>query len=61
MWWIYHVPERVVWTRGARKNNGFVVPGQDLIFIRVGDATSDQFPEDFGRHLATKVVATIRD
>ncbi|MCH2201795.1 MAG: beta-lactamase family protein [Fuerstiella sp.] len=61
MWWIYHVPERVVWTRGARKNNGFVVPDQDLIFVRVGDATSDKFPEDFGRHLATKVVATITD
>ena len=61
MWWIYHVPERVVWTRGARKNNGYVVPDKDLIFVRVGDATSDHFPDDFGRHLAAKVIATIRD
>ena len=60
MWWIYRVPELVVWTRGARKNNGYVVPSKDLIFVRVGDATSDHFPEDFGRHLAKKVIATIK-
>lgn len=61
MWWIYRVPELVVWTRGARKNNGYVVPSKDLIFVRVGDATSDHFPEDFGRHLAIKVIATVTD
>ena len=61
MWWIYRVPELVVWTRGARKNNGYVVPSKDLIFVRVGDATSDHFPEDFGRHLAIKVIASLKD
>ena len=61
MWWLYRVPELVVWTRGARKNNGYVVPGKDLIFVRVGDATAEHFPEDFERHLAKKVIATLKD
>jgi len=60
MWWIYRVPELVVWTRGARKNNGYVVPSLDLIFVRVGDQTSDHFPKDFERELAKKVIAAVK-
>ena len=60
MWWIFHVPNRVAWTRGARKNNGYIVPDCDLVFVRVGDATAEHFPPDFERDLAKKVIATIR-
>ena len=59
MWWIDRLPNLVAWTRGARKNNGYVVPDHDLIFVRVGDATAEHFPPDFEQKLAEKVIATI--
>ena len=61
MWWVDRLPDLVTWTRGARKNNGYVVPSRDLIFIRVGNATAQHFPENFEIDLAKKVINTIKD
>ncbi len=42
-------------TLGRNHNDGFVVPGLDLVFVRLGDG--DKFPKDFEKDLVLKVLA----
>ncbi len=58
-WWtaphIPGAPGDLVMTLGRNHNDGFVVPGLDLVFVRLGDG--DKFPKDFEKDLVLKVLA----
>jgi CubicO group peptidase (beta-lactamase class C family) len=60
-WWtaprIPGAPGDLVMTLGRNHNDGFVVPGLDLVFVRLGDGA--RFPEDFEKDLVLKVLAAV--
>jgi CubicO group peptidase (beta-lactamase class C family) len=60
-WWtavrIPGTPSDLVMTLGRDHNDGFVVPGLDLVFVRLGDG--NKFPKDFEKDLVVKVVAAV--
>jgi hypothetical protein len=43
---------------GPNHNDGFVVPGLHLIFVRLGDG--DQFPKAFEKDLVLKILAAVK-
>ena len=45
-------------TLGRNNNDGFVVPGLDLVFVRLGDG--GRFPGGFEKDLVLKVLAAVR-
>jgi CubicO group peptidase (beta-lactamase class C family) len=61
LWWVYphhrDAPKDLVQTAGFRQNHGFVVPGLDLVFVRVGDGF--QYPKDFEHELVKRVLAAV--
>ncbi len=60
-WWtaprIPGAPGDLVMTLGRNHNDGFVVPGLDLVFVRLGDG--EKFPRDFEKDLVLKVLAAV--
>jgi CubicO group peptidase (beta-lactamase class C family) len=60
-WWtaphIPGAPGDLVMTLGRNHNDGFVVPGLDLVFVRLGDG--DKFPQGFEKDLVLKVLAAM--
>jgi CubicO group peptidase (beta-lactamase class C family) len=62
-WWVSPrwkaAPSDLVMTSGRNHNDGFVLPSQDLIFVRLGDG--DQYPKDFEDQLVKRVLASIED
>jgi len=40
------------------RNDGFVVPSLDLVFVRLGDG--DKFPAGFEKDLVLKVLAAVK-
>lgn len=60
-WWVYprhkDAPKDLVQTAGANNNHGYVVPSQDLVFVRLGNGR--KFPKDFEDQLVTKVLAAV--
>lgn len=60
-WWTYpdlpNAPADLVMTRGKDNNDGTVVPSLDLVFVRLGDGS--QFPKDYKKDLALKVLAGV--
>ncbi len=62
-WWTYprwkEAPRDLVQTSGRNHNDGFVLPGRDLIFVRLGDG--DKFAKDFEDQLIKRVLASIED
>ena len=45
-------------TAGAFNNHGYVVPSQDLVFVRLGDGK--KFPKDWEQELVKKVLAAVK-
>src|SRR5262245_40447348 len=60
-WWTFpeiaDAPADLVITRGKDHNDGWVIPSQDLVFVRLGDG--QQFPKDFEKDLVQKVLAAV--
>lgn len=60
-WWVHprhpEAPKDLVQTAGARNNHGYVVPGLDLVFVRVGDG--QKYPKNFEHDLVYKVIAAV--
>ncbi|MCE9530223.1 MAG: beta-lactamase family protein [Planctomycetes bacterium] len=61
-WWVFprhkEGPKDLVQTAGAFNNHGYVIPSQDLIFVRLGDGK--KFPDkDFEQQLVKKVLAAV--
>jgi CubicO group peptidase (beta-lactamase class C family) len=61
-WWVYpkhkEAPQDLVQTAGANNNHGYVVPSQDLIFVRLGDGK--KFPKDWEQDFVKKVMAAMK-
>ena len=61
-WWVYprhkDAPKDLVQTAGANNNHGYVLPSQDLIFVRTGDGK--KFPKEFEQDLVKKVLAAVK-
>ena len=55
------IPKDMVMTRGRDHNDGFIVPSLDLVFVRLGDGDSKNFPKpkEFERELVLKVLGAI--
>ena len=50
-------PEGTRITAGALNNHGYVVPSEDLVFVRLGNGK--KFPKDFEDQLVMKVLAGV--
>jgi CubicO group peptidase (beta-lactamase class C family) len=61
-WWVYprhkDGPKDMVQTAGANNNHGYVVPSQDLIFVRLGDGKT--FPKEWEQDFVKKVLAAVK-
>jgi CubicO group peptidase (beta-lactamase class C family) len=60
-WWVSPrvpgAPADLAMTLGRDNNDGFVIPSQDLVFVRLGDGS--KYPKAFKEDLVTKVLAAI--
>ena len=60
-WWVHPrhpaAPKDLVQTAGAKNNHGYVVPGLDLVFVRLGDG--NKYPKDWEHELVNKIVAAV--
>jgi CubicO group peptidase (beta-lactamase class C family) len=60
-WWVSPripgAPADLAMTLGRDNNDGFVLPSQDLVFVRLGDGS--KYPKAFKEDLVTKVLAAI--
>ena len=60
-WWVFprhkDAPRDMVQTAGAYNNHGYIVPSQDLVFVRLGNGR--KFPKDFEDQLVAKVLAAV--
>jgi CubicO group peptidase (beta-lactamase class C family) len=61
-WWVYprhkDGPKDLVQTAGALNNHGYVVPGKDLVFVRLGDGK--KFEKGFEQELVKRVLAAVK-
>jgi CubicO group peptidase (beta-lactamase class C family) len=60
-WWVSPripgAPADLAMTLGRDNNDGFVLPSQDLVFVRLGDGS--KYPKAFKEDLVTRVLAAI--